>query len=183
MKDTKNASLLWVIVLIFGAAFCRMLNHPVNFTPLGAMMLFGGVQTKNYRLSILVPFVALFLSDLYLDNFRYHADQWTWFYKGALWVYLAFAIVFLIGRIFQPKLGWRLAITSISGSIIFFVITNLAVWYGSALYAQNTSGLLQCFVAALPFLQNSLFGDLIYSFAIFGVYEYITIKSRSAKLA
>lgn len=183
MKDTKYASLLWVIVLIVGAALCRMINHPVNFTPLGAMMLFGGVQAKNYRLSFIVPFAALFLSDLYLNNFMYHTDQWTWFYKGAQYVYVAFAVVFLIGKIFQPKLGWRLAISAISGSLIFFVITNLAVWYGSNLYSQNTSGLLQCFVAALPFLQNSLFGDLIYSFAIFGIFEYITIKSRSAKFA
>ncbi|HMG16133.1 MAG TPA: DUF6580 family putative transport protein [Saprospiraceae bacterium] len=183
MKAIKNASLLWVIVLIFVAVLFRLINHPVNFTPLGAMMLFGGVQSKKFKLSILVPFIALFLSDLYLNNFMYHSDQWTWFYKGAPWVYFAFALVFIIGRIFQPKLGLKLAFTAISGSIIFFVVTNLALWYGSNLYTKDTAGLVQCFIAALPFFQNSLFGDLIYSFAIFGVYEYISIKSRSATVA
>ncbi len=183
MKVSKNTSLLWIIVLIFVAVLCRMLNHPVNFTPLGAMMLFGGVQAKRFKLSILIPFAALFLSDLYLNNFMYHSEQWTWFYKGAPWVYGAFVLVFLIGRIFQPKLGLKLAFTAISGSIVFFLVTNFAVWYGSTMYTQDTAGLVQCFVAALPFFQNSIFGDLIYSFAIFGIYEYITVKSRATTTA
>ena len=53
-------------------------------------------------------------------------------------------------------------------SLIFFATTNFAVWAFSGLYSPDTTGLLQCYVAALPFLKYTVAGDLFWSAVLFG---------------
>ena len=45
---------------------------------------------------------------------------------------------------------------------------------GSSIYPKTIAGLIDCFVMAIPFLKNSLTGDLLYTFLFFGAYEIVT---------
>jgi hypothetical protein len=60
--------------------------------------------------------------------------------------------------------------------LLFFVTTNFAVWAFSGMYPDDLGGLIRCYVAALPFLQNTVTGDIVWSAALFGTW-------RLAKLA
>jgi hypothetical protein len=47
------------------------------------------------------------------------------------------------------------------------------VWATSTLYPHTIVGLAACFVAAVPFFRNQLFGDAFYTFALFGGYAVL----------
>jgi hypothetical protein len=55
-------------------------------------------------------------------------------------------------------------------SILFFLLSNGAVWAFSGMYPLNPSGLAQCYVAALPFLEKTMLGDLFWTGVLFGGY-------------
>jgi hypothetical protein len=42
------------------------------------------------------------------------------------------------------------------------------MWLFSGFYPLTAAGLAACFVAAVPFFQNSLAGDLVFSALLFG---------------
>ncbi|MGC1824356.1 MAG: DUF6580 family putative transport protein, partial [Pseudolabrys sp.] len=56
----------------------------------------------------------------------------------------------------------------VSCSLIFFVTTNFAVWAFSGIYPRTFEGLTQCYIAALPFLDKSVLGDLFWTAVLFG---------------
>ena len=77
----------------------------------------------------------------------------------------------------RPSLGmlarrWRGALPVVAGtianSLIFFALTNFAVWAFSGMYPMTLQGLAQCYVAALPFLDTTVFGDLFWAAVLFG---------------
>ena len=43
-----------------------------NFTPIGAMALFGGAYLNNKYHAFLIPIASLWISDLVLNNFIYN---------------------------------------------------------------------------------------------------------------
>lgn len=179
----NKTSVFWVILLLIIATLCRFVPGVDNFTPFGAIMLFGGAMSNKFRSLAIVAFITLFATDLYFNNYVYPSENWTWFYKGAWVVYSTYALVFLIGRYVRPKLGLQLGLTSIASSIVFFIITNIGVWYSSGWYTVDSSGFVLCFVKALPFFKNSLISDLMFSFALFGSYYFITAKSKVQEIA
>ena len=50
--------------------------------------------------------------------------------------------------------------------IIFFLVSNFGVWALSDLYIKNLEGLILCYTMAIPFLQSSLIGTIIFSVLI-----------------
>ena len=56
----------------------------------------------------------------------------------------------------------------LSSSLLFFATTNFAVWAFSGMYPKDVAGLVQCFVLALPFLHNSIAGDVFWATVLFG---------------
>lgn len=159
MKTTKQQTWLpnlLILVSIFG----RLIPHPANVTPVGAVSLVGGAKLNRlWRWT--VPFIALALSDLFLG-----------FSFATPFVYASFAINILLGQWIQGdnrylKLGGLCA----AGSLQFFLITNLAVWLEGLLYPPTLSGLAQCYTAGLPFLKNTLLGDLAWSYGLYVVID------------
>jgi len=147
-----------LIGMILAAALSRLIPHPFNFAPLGALALFGGAQFADRRAAFLVPLAALLLSDFFLG-----------FYSGMQWVYGSFVLIVCIGRLLQSRhTPWRIAGASLSASVSFFAITNFAVWPGSTLYPQTLAGLMDCYAAGLPFFWNTLLGDGFYNLVLFG---------------
>ena len=168
------------IALIVVAALTRLLPHPDNFAPIGAMGLFAAAYMGHRWAAFAVPFVALFVSDLILNNAIYSQYFDGFVFVTSWWIYAAFALVILLGLglLHGQKISpLRVGGVSILGSLLFFTVTNLSVWLESGMYPRSSEGLLLCFTAALPFLDNTILGDLFFSTVLFGVYEWT--KSRN----
>lgn len=163
---------------VLGAIVIRLLPHPWNFTPLGAMFLFSGASFGRKRESLLVPLAALLLSDFAVIHFL-HGGKYGWI---SPWTWAAFLLIGLIGWTLRDRLGFaRVAGASIAGSVTFFLITNFGVWVSWRLYPATWAGLGECYVAALPFFRNTLLGDLFYVALLFGSYEWL--RRRRTALA
>jgi hypothetical protein len=92
-------------------------------------------------------------------------------------VYISFALIVAIGFSLRKKRTVsNILVASVSSSVLFFVITNFAFWYTGALYPMSLTGLGACFIAAIPFFQYTLIGDLVYTGLFFGAFEYAKYK-------
>lgn len=170
-QKRKNGYLIAIGTLIIAAALSRLIPHPPNFTAVGAMAIFGGAYFTRERWLILVPFLALWLSDLLLNNLVYQAytDGFTLFSVHSLPVYIAFALVVVLSHLFlQKQSGGRLLATSLTAAVLFFIVTNLGVWLSGEIYPLTMTGLIACFTAAIPFFGNTLLGNLFYTGVLFG---------------
>ena len=152
-----------VVCLIAFAAVVRILPHPWNFTPLGAMALFSGAKLGRSSKAFLVPLAALFFGDLFV---------------GLHWlmpvVYLSVALSVAIGIFFRSRQSFGpLAIATLVGATQFFLTTNWAMWAFGTTYPKSLSGLLACYVAGVPFFGNTLAGDAFYAFVLFGGFRLI----------
>lgn len=176
MEREKKKSLL-ANGLILLAIFGRLIPHPSNFTPLGAVSLVGGAKlSKMWRWSI--PFIALILSDFLLHTL-FGKAPWGYF---TLFVYGAFAVNIFLGRwVKGPNRYWRLGGITLLASLQFFLVTNLGVWGEGLLYPPTWEGLVHCYIMAFPFFPATLLGDLIWSFSLFTVIDrsHLWLENRS----
>lgn len=155
-----NAKLLTLIAIIFAIAIFRVLPHPPNVSPVAAMALFGGAYLSDKRMAFIVPFAALLLSDLFIG-----------LHNTMVFVYAGFAATVLMGFwLRKHKTISHIAAATIASTLVFFLLTNLGAWMTSGLYASNTAGLMQAYVAGIPFLQNSMLGNVFFSALLFGTY-------------
>ena len=168
----KNKLFVALALVGFGVAG-RLLPHLWNAAPIAAIALFAGVYLgRNYAL--ILPPVAMLAGDLFLGFYRWPL---------ALAVYFSLMIIGLIGYFISQHKDWKLiAAASLTGSVIFFLATNWAVWQFSSWYPHSLSGLYQCYLMALPFFRNTLVGDLFYNGVLFGVYELVNLAAPVYKL-
>jgi len=172
---TKNSpTLMFALVLILIAAITRFIPHPFNFTAIGAIALFSGAIIRDKKYAFLLPFAALFLTDIFLG-----------FHFSMLPVYLGFSITVGMGILISNKPNfWRIGFASIISSTIFFLITNLPVWYlDMKLYPVTLEGTMQSYVMGLPFFRNQVLGDLFYNALLFGSYYLYLEKKRISQPA
>jgi len=159
MTMDNKARLLALLLAIFVAAAMRLLPHPPNFSPIAAMALFSGAYMPKRALAFVAPFGALILSDLLLGGF----------YAGMNFVYLSFALTVLIGwAVARRKTALAIGGAALASSVLFFVLTNFGMWLFSGFYPLTWQGLVACYVAAIPFFQNTLAGDLFFTALLFG---------------
>lgn len=151
--------MVMVAVLILLAAASRLLPHPPNFAPVAAIGLFAGAMFDR-RAAWLVPFAALLLSDLVLGF--YHPVSMFWNYAG-------FAACLLLGSslLAPARTLPRFAAATLTSSVAFFALSNFGMW-ASGYYPRTFAGLVECYVAALPFFRNTLASDVLYTAALFG---------------
>jgi hypothetical protein len=155
--------------LIFAAALTRLLPHPVNFTPIAAIALAGGVYLDK-RFALIVPLAALVLSDIFLG-----------FHNTMFFVYGSFVLIGFIGLWLKshkkplPVLG-----SVLLSSTLFFIITNFGVWLtgGGWFYAKTWQGLVECYILAIPFFRNTCLGDLVFTGVLFGLFEILLRSLR-----
>lgn len=147
-------------LIISIATLLRLLPHPANIAPIGALALFGGAYL-NKKYAIVVPLLAMFLSDIVLG-----------FHDTILFVYGSFVIAGFIGIWLRNHMSFQTIIAAtLASSLLFYLITNFGVWVVGSLYPKTVSGLLESYINAIPFLRNTLLGDLFYVGVIFGSYE------------
>jgi hypothetical protein len=161
----------WRVFTISGADNMAM----ANFTPVGAMALFGGAYFDRSK-AIIFPLLTLWLSDIMLSRFVY-SGEWIFFYDGFLWVYGAFALMVLAARWLQPdRNGTRFAGSSLVIVFIHWIVTDIGVWLSGTLYPTTLEGLWLCLLAAIPFELNLLAGTLLYGGLMFWLFEYSKMK-------
>jgi len=161
-----NPRILVIILIILLAAFSRLIPHLPNFTPIGAIALFGGTYFLNKKLAFLIPFLAMLFSDMLIG-----------FHSAMFAVYLSFFAIVGIGMLLKENVKpVSLLFATISSSILFFIVTNFAVWIGSTVYPQDFGGLISCFVAAIPFFHYTALGDLFYVGVLFGSFYLYDLK-------
>ena len=182
----KQLNIRFIILLLIVAlmGFFRIISHKLNlgaianFTPIGAMALFGGAYFKGYTKAYSFPIITLFLSDIILMQVFYSDHASGLLYKGWYWTYLAFALMVIIGRYINKVTIKSFLISAVSAALIHWLISDFGVWYGGGtniatgkLYPPTFSGLIECYIMAIPFMKNMLLGNLIYGAILFGSFE------------
>ena len=171
-----NARIFTLLTAILAAAALRLVPHPPNFTPIGAMALFSGAYLgRRGAVALVAPLGALFLSDLVLG-----------FYRGMPTVYFSVALIVIIGWMALKRVSpIRVGGAAIASSVLFFVLTNFGTWLSSGFYPRTLAGLEACYIAAIPFFQNTVAGDLFYAAVLFAGFALLertvpALRSRPA---
>lgn len=175
MKKVFTPRLAFITIMILFAAFSRMIPHMQNFSPLGAIGLFGAAYfTKKWQ-AFIIPISATFLSDLFINNVIYaqYNPNFVWFYEGFYWQYGSYLLITVAAIfIFKKVNTTRMVVGALSSTAIFFLISNAGCWLGNPAYEQNISGLMLCYAKGIPFLKGTLLGDLFYSGVLFGIFYF-----------
>ena len=155
---SNNVRLAVLVAAIVAAAAMRLVPHPPNFAPIGAMALFSGAYVGRRGLAFVAPLGALLLSDAVIG-----------FYSGMQFTYLSVALIVLLGWAVRSRITpLRVGAAALASSVLFFLVSNFGTWLSSGMYPHTLSGLAACYVAAIPFFQNTVAGDLAYSALLFG---------------
>ena len=177
-----NKTLLITSLILMGA-FSRLLPHPPNFTAIASIGLFAGALMGGRYLKFIIPFLALFISDLAINNTIYasYYDGFVLWRPGFLWVYAPMLIMAGFAPMLIKKLNVKSVLGgSIAASLLFFVVSNFGVWLTDAMYPISISGLIGCYTAALPFLLNTLMGSVFFSAVFFG--GFVLVKKYTPLL-
>jgi hypothetical protein len=144
-----------------------------NFSPVGAMALFGGAYFSKKWKAVLFPLTSLFLSDVILQQTVFNKPGTGLLYGGWYYVYAAFMLMVLIGRYIRKIVPENILLASLVVMFIHWVITDFGVWLGNSKYPQTFAGYLECLMAAIPFEWRFLAGTIIYSAILFGLFEFL----------
>ena len=172
MKNNKTQFGI-IAILILLAALSRMIEHPLNFTPISAMILFGAAHFNKKWQVFLVPLFATLISDLWISGGYFN-----------VWIYGSYFLIIIFGMMLYKS---RVSVSNIIGgaigsSLIFFIVSNFGVWM-HPLYMKS---LMACYIDAIPFYQNTLAGNIFYSTILFGSYyvlqsKFTVLKSQPIK--
>ena len=164
---------IFPISLILILAFARLIPHPPNFTPIIAVALISGYFFKNINLSLLILLVAMLLSDLFIG-----------FYENMIFVYASLLLITFVFHKISKKINYKnLFIYCFAGSLIFFIFSNFGVWaLGSpgvldVAYERNLSGLVECYILAIPYFGNTFLSTLIFAYP--GIFIYKSLPAWS----
>ena len=165
--------------LTVAAALLRLIPHPPNFAPIGAVALFGGAKLKGWQ-AYVVPLLAMLVTDPIRSLMEGGYAAYSWF---TLVIYSSFLVSVVLGRVFlrQTNSVPRIAGVVFLGSLQFYLITNFAVWAGAqTLYAHSWAGLMECYAAALPFFGRTVLADLFYTGVLFTAYALLNRRFAGA---
>jgi hypothetical protein len=145
--------------IVLASAALRVLPHPMNFAPIGALALFGGAYFSSKRAALSVPLLSLVAGDIF-----------TGFHRLIPYVYASFLLSVTIGFMLRrKKSALRIGVATVAGAVQFFLITNFALWASSiGNYPKSLGGLAECYIAGLPLFRNTLSGDAFYVVLLFG---------------
>jgi len=180
----KQLNIIIAAGLILMAGIARIVNHEMhlyNFAPVCALGLFSGAIIKDKRWAFLFPVLAQLLGDTYIALFT----QWQGFYGiEQVCVYASLLLVTAMGiGMGQPK-ALRVLGYTLGGAVVFFLLSNFGVWLSMEFgkvdlyhYGKGFTGLVNTYVAALPFFKNTLIGELSGSVLLFGAYQLLQMST------
>jgi len=168
----------FIVILI---ALTRLFPHSDNFVPVFAMILFASVHFKNKWQAILISVGALWISDLYLNNWGRFSEYYNEFVLfSSPFNYFSYMIIALIGmQIFKNSITLpKVFGGSLLAGVAFFIISNFGVWM-NPLYAKT---LWACYIDAIPFFRATLASNILFSAVLFGGYYLLQKDFKSLKL-
>ena len=150
---------IFPISLILILALARLIPHPPNFTPIIAVAIMSSYFFKNIYLSFATLLIAMLLSDIFIG-----------FYSHIFFVYLSLCLITFIFFKVNLQINYKnLFIFGFFGSLIFYLVSNFGVWIVSDMYEKNLTGLINCYLLAIPFFINTLLSTIFYSYTAFFV--------------
>lgn len=165
-NQQKSTSALLAASLVLIGAASRLLPHPPNMTSVGAMGMFSGAKLKTWQ-ACMLTLLCMLITDPILGKIHGYA-AFTW---GTLIIYGSLLVNVWIGRkVARTGSPIRIGAAALMCGTQFFLITNFGVWAAGYLYPRTIAGLAACYVAAIPFFERTLAGDLVYTAIFFGVY-------------
>jgi hypothetical protein len=158
----KKGEYMELLMIAIGIA-SRLLPHPANVTAVGGLALFAGAK-MDIQKAIIITLVTMVMSDIFLG---FHSLMWA--------TYGSMVVGVLVGKWIGKRVSTHHIIGgTLMSSLLFFIVTNFAVWAGTPLYPKTFNGLTTCYIMALPFFRNSLIGDCFYSFIFF--YGHVAVR-------
>lgn len=194
-KQNLNSNILILIGFVLVTATLRILNVTTfndtqfaQFSPLMASCLFIGAYFKNNVQALVVTFLAMFVSDLLIQNIFYKG-QYGFMYSGWLLNYALYIGITILGIVMLKKVNIQnVLVSGVIAVLGFFLISNFMYWMGNGTdartnfltpLAKNWEGLRQSYYQAIPFLRNNMVATLVYSGVFFGAYELMKVKMPS----
>jgi hypothetical protein len=175
VNSNTTVRLIIFVGLITAGAMSRIFFHELpNFAPIAAMALFSGYYFRSAKVAVLVPLLAMSLSDLVIGGY-------DWQVMAVVYASLSLPVAFrgLLRKYLTIERGSAssavvglggLLTCSLASSLMFFLTTNFACWWAGSMYEQNWQGLGLCYQQAIPFFRHTLTGDLFFGAVLFGSY-------------
>jgi hypothetical protein len=153
-----------------------------GFSLVGASLLFFG--SRMPRKQFWIPAALMVGSDIFL-NLRVYQQPFTLDQIG-MWSWYLVPCVF--GFFLRDKIKPLTVLGAGLGTGLgFFLTSNFAVWaFGNIAYAKNLSGLIECYIKAIPFARNGIISDVLFSVVFFGIgalaaqTQHETVAGKSA---
>lgn len=157
-KRMINKKLIIIyLMLIFSLTLSRIIPHPPNFTPIISLAIIGPFLFGSLYLCLFSVLTSMLISDFFLG-----------FYDGLIQIYIIISLICIIFNKLKESISKvNLLYYSLAGSVIFFLLSNLSVWYFGNLYTKDIDGLISCYFMAIPFFTNTLISTIIFSYLIF----------------
>ena len=160
---------VFILFLIFVGVMSRIYPYAPNFTPMLSIALLSGFYSKN-KFFVLLPILIMLISDIMIGN-----------HTVVPWVYSSFILIFALGYLIKKSSYSNIFIFSILSSVIFFVISNLGVWFTGG-YSYSFNGLIACYTAAIPFFKNTLISTVLYSSVIHSVVSVVSLYDKQLRV-
>ena len=172
----RNKYILILSLIIVTALSNILLTNIPNFSPIASVALFSGFYLSNKKLALLIPIACMLISDYFIG---FHSLMWA--------VYLSFAFTVVMGIKMKTSSSKKVIINSVLSSLIFFFITNSAVWLTGNFYSSDLSGLGLCLTMGIPFFKYTLLSSIVFSTILFGGFQilnqlinkYLTFSKKS----
>jgi hypothetical protein len=160
-----------------------------NFSPVMAIAFCGAVYFRK-KWMWLVPFVALSVSDVYINWFYAREYGYTWPVSGFIARTACFAAAIGLGAWVARRKSWLgLLNGSLLGAVLFYLVTNTQSWWADAFYPKTLAGWWQALTVGHPefpptilFFRNTLFGDLMFTGLFAGVMEWLAHRKGEPSL-
>lgn len=172
----RLTSILVFILLIALGIFARLMWVDIpNFKPVASLALFAGFFFAQYRIAVAVPLIVMCISDWWLGGYQpllklavygsvvapiflRGVSRWSvWqIHSGATWSVMRGSATLLS--------------CSLGASVLFFVVTNFVTWVVTPWYDRSLAGVVECYLAAVPFFRYTLAGDMAFTSSLFGTY-------------
>ncbi|WP_028296134.1 DUF6580 family putative transport protein [Olivibacter sitiensis] len=175
--DKFNFRNIVIILMIIAASAFRLVHFEqlawANFTPIGAMALFGGTYFKDKWKAYLVPLMVFLLTDWIINYTLSH--QFILFYDGAFFVYLAFLLMVYVGTLVDKVNVVNVLSAGIVSVVIHWLVADIGTWWSGMypMYPRTLEGYLGCLIAAIPFERNLLLGNLVFGAILYGGFEWM----------
>lgn len=195
MKQTLNPRFLTLLCFILAMALLRIANSTqltpfAQYTPLGAMGLFGGAYFSSRWKAFAFPIVTLLVSDLVINEVVFHGKYGV-MYDGWYWIYGTFAVIVLFGKVILQKINVKnVVLAAVIASVSHWVLADTTVWIGGGTdlrtmlpFSHDWAGYVQCLTQGFPFMKNFLIGTLAYSALMFGAFELLQVRFPKLAIA